>query len=216
MRKTALLHIKFALCATHGLFSFLFIRCFGIHRKREREHRGPSTGVKYWTIVHSSPTRDPGAWPPAAVAAVVTLEIRDSQDRRNIAGRKPTERGPRQCRPVSGSRHDCFNTLRSAFARARDDRPCAEDLFEYAKVENQTGDVFLKCKYWIKHVARKWEKLGRFSAKYCLFYIHICLCGIPLNCILYEFLRNIYFWRAMWYNIRIIECPIKCLIIWVI
>ena len=108
-------------------FSFLFICCFGRERKRERERERErekerekeydgrpfcTDGVKYGTIVHSSPTRDPGAWPPAAVAAAVTLEIRDSQDRRNIAGRKPTKRGPRQCHPVSGSRHDCFNTLR--------------------------------------------------------------------------------------------------------
>ena len=127
-RKTTLLHIKFMLWREYGsrLIQFPIHMLFREREKererererekeREKEYDGRpfcTDGVKYGTIVHSSPTRDPGAWPPAAVAAAVTLEIRDSQDRRNIAGRKPTKRGPRQCHPVSGSRHDCFNTLR--------------------------------------------------------------------------------------------------------
>lgn len=129
MRKTALLHIKFALCATRGSFSFLFIRCFGI-TQRGKENAGMGAETIHRREIRNNRAqlayeRDPGAWPPAAAAAAaaVTLEIRDSQDRRNIAGRKPTERGPRQCRPVSGSRHDCFNTLRFCSMSGRRDNP---------------------------------------------------------------------------------------------
>lgn len=101
------------------------------YTERARWTHRPSADVKCGTIARSASTKVPGAWTPAAAA--VTLEIRDSQDRRNIAGRKPTKRGPRQCRPVSGSRHDCFTHP----VPGKRQRGCVGDLFERAKAEDR-------------------------------------------------------------------------------
>lgn len=118
--KQALLHIKFAL---HGdSFSFLFIRRFDTHA-HEKEKHGPRE-IRGGTIAPRRRERAPGARrPPAAAgAALHTREIRDSQDRRNIADRKPTEKGVLDnAAPFPGVGHGCFNMPRfCSRCRARD------------------------------------------------------------------------------------------------
>lgn len=97
MRKTALLHIKFALCATRGSFSSLFIRCYA-QQRQQAIPRGENRG----TIAGGSCLRGSSRCMTTcccccccfcSATAVVILEIRDSQDRRNIADRKPRRRG---------------------------------------------------------------------------------------------------------------------------
>lgn len=61
---------------------------------------------------------------------------------------------PRQCRPVSGSRHDCFNSHAPLLLRADVERKREEELnaaprrfiSNARKPVNRPGDVFLKCK----------------------------------------------------------------------
>lgn len=107
MRETALLHIKFALCATRGSFSSLFIRYYTQQRQqaiRRREIRNNRArllpprelqvhGHLLLPLLLLLCRRRAAVAAADADADAVTLEIRDSQDRRNIADRKPRRRG---------------------------------------------------------------------------------------------------------------------------
>lgn len=79
-----------------------------------------------------------------------------------------TERGPRQqCRPVSGTRHDCFNTP-SVFAEQKTQRGRAGDLFQRAR-EPWIGRAIC---FWNVNVGlnapRRPKRHGRFPTKYIL------------------------------------------------
>lgn len=97
MRKTALLHIKFAPCATRGSFSSLFIRCFSAHNRGSK----PFDDVKYGTIVRGSCLRESSRciWPPAAAAAPALSPLLPSK----FAIRKTGETLPAGSRDEEGS-----------------------------------------------------------------------------------------------------------------
>lgn len=142
MRKTALLHIKFALCATRGSFSSLFIRCY----TQQRQQAIPRREIRN-NRERLLPPRELQVHGHLLLLLLLLLLLRhrrrhhrryprNSRFARQAKHCRPeaaTKRGPRQCRLVSGSRHDCFNTprFRKEQRDTRGGRP--GDLFERAR-----------------------------------------------------------------------------------
>lgn len=114
MRKTALLHIKFALCATRGSFGSLFIRCYTQQRQqaiRRREIRNNRARLL--------PPRELQVHGHLLLLPLLLLLCRRRCRRRRRRAPLPskfairktdetlprpeatTKRGPRQCRPGS-------------------------------------------------------------------------------------------------------------------
>lgn len=140
MRKTALLHIKFALCATRVSFSSLFIRCY----TQQRQQAIPRREIRN-NRARLLPLRELQVHGHLLLLLLLLLLLRHRHHRRyprnsrfarqakHCRPEAVTKRGPRQCRLVSGSRHDYFNTSR--FCKEQRDTRGGRvgDLFERAR-----------------------------------------------------------------------------------
>jgi len=92
--------------------------------RRGKKREGKATeGIRRREIrednrVDAPDERVPSAWPPAAAVDAVTVELRDSQDRRNITSRRGKILD--NAAPVSGSRQGCLTTARFLSVPARE------------------------------------------------------------------------------------------------